>query len=113
VLNDLAGWISDVIAALGYAGLAFLVALESVFPPIPSEAVLPLAGFAAGRGDAHLVGMLAAATAGSVAGAWVLYSMAAWIGASRLRTFVARHGRWVGVSEADLNRAEAWFDRLA
>jgi len=111
MLDGVTGWVTDVVEALGYVGVAILVALESVFPPIPSEIVLPLAGFVAGRGDASLVGMIAAATVGSVIGAWVLYGISAAIGPLRLHRFVARHGRWVGVSVDDLARAEVWFDR--
>jgi len=105
--------VSDVISAIGYVGVALLVALESVFPPIPSEVVLPFAGFYAGRGDASVPGMMLAATVGSVVGAWILYGLAAWIGPDRLRAFVVRRGRWFGVKEPDLDRAEAWFDRRA
>ncbi len=72
--------IHAIIERLGYLGVALLVALENLVPPIPSEAVLPLAGFMAGRGDASLVGMIAAATAGSVVGAWLLYGIAALVG---------------------------------
>ena len=113
VLGDLSTWVSDVISAIGYVGVALLVALESVFPPIPSEVVLPFAGFYAGRGDASVPGMMLAATVGSVVGAWILYGLAAWIGPDRLRAFVVRRGRWFGVKEPDLDRAEAWFDRRA
>ncbi len=111
MLTDLTDWVSDVIAALGYLGVGFLVTIENLFPPIPSEVVLPLAGFVAGRGDANLIGMIGAATVGSVVGAWILYGLSSWIGPVRLRAFVARYGRWVGVKEADLTRAETWFDR--
>lgn len=111
MLDDLASWVTDVVEALGYVGVAFLVALESVFPPIPSEIVLPLAGFVAGRGDASLAGMVIAATVGSVLGALVLYEISARIGHDRLHAFVVRRGRWFGVDEEDLERAEAWFDR--
>ena len=111
VLDNLTGWVTDVVDALGYIGVALLVALESVFPPIPSEVVLPLAGFVAGQGDASFLGMVAAATTGSVVGAWVLYGLSAAIGPVRLRAFVVRWGRWFGVKEADLDKSEAWFDR--
>ncbi len=104
-------WVTRVVETLGYVGVAFLVALENVFPPIPSEVILPLAGFVAGRGDANLVGMIAAATLGSLLGAWVLYGISARVDQDRLRSFLARHGRWFGVDEADLLRAEEWFDR--
>ncbi len=100
-----------VVDAIGYLGVALLVALESIFPPIPSEVVLPLAGFVAGRGEASLVGMVVAATVGSVVGSWVLYGLAAWVGPVRLHRFVARYGRWFRLTEDDLARAEAWFDR--
>ena len=113
MFDSLTTWVTDVIDALGYPGVAFLVALESVFPPIPSEVVLPLSGFVAGRGDASLVGMIVAATVGSVVGAWVLYGLAALIGRHRLHRFVERWGRWFQVKPADLDRAEAWFDRRA
>ncbi len=103
--------ITDIIETLGYLGVAVLVAVENVFPPIPSEVVLPLAGFVAGRGDASLVGMILAATIGSVVGAWALYGVSAAIGPVRLHGFVVRHGRWFGLKEHDLRRAEAWFDR--
>jgi membrane protein DedA with SNARE-associated domain len=106
-------WVTSVIDALGYVGVAILVALESVFPPIPSEVVLPLAGFHAGRGGASLPGMIAAATIGSVVGAWVLYGVAVGIGPERLRRFVLRYGRWFRLTADDLDRAEGWFDSRA
>ncbi len=111
MVDDLTEWVTDIIEALGYVGVALLVALESVFPPIPSEVVLPLAGFVAGRGDASVIGMVGAATLGSVAGSWVLYGISAAIGPDRLHAFVERYGRWFGVKVADLKRAEDWFDR--
>ncbi|MFM8303153.1 MAG: DedA family protein [Actinomycetota bacterium] len=113
MLGDLSQWVSDVISAIGYAGVALLVALENLFPPIPSEVVLPFAGFYAGKGEASVVGMVLAATAGSLVGAWILYGLAAWIGPDRLRRFVVARGRWVGVKERDLDRSEAWFDKRA
>lgn len=113
LLGDLTDWVVDVIDRIGYLGVALLVALESVFPPIPSEVVLPAAGLAAARGDANVVGMIAAATIGSVVGAWALYLIAAAIGEARLHALVVLHGRWVGVKPADLDRANAWFDRRA
>lgn len=113
MLADLASWVEDVIEALGYLGVALLVVLENVFPPIPSEVVLPFAGFAAARGDASVVGMVVAATIGSVVGAWVLYGIAAAIGPERLHRFVVRSGRWFGVKEDDVSRSERWFDERA
>ncbi|HJQ77526.1 MAG TPA: DedA family protein [Acidimicrobiia bacterium] len=104
---------TSVVETLGYGGVAFLVALENLFPPIPSEVVLPLAGFVAAGGEASLLGMIVAATSGSMVGAFVLYGLSAAIGPARLRYLVVRFGRWFGVDETDLDRTEAWFDRRA
>ena len=110
-------WISDtavdIIDRLGYVGVALLVALENLFPPIPSEVVLPFAGFVARDGRASLPGMIIAATVGSLIGAWALYGIAAWIGPERLERFLLRYGRWLRLTPADITRAEQWFDRRA
>ena len=113
MLDNIVEWVTTVVETLGYVGVAFLVALENVFPPIPSEVILPLAGFVAGEGKASLPGMVLAATIGSVIGAWILYGISAAIGPERLHQFLVRHGRWFGVKERDLIRAEDWFDRRA
>ena len=113
MLGDLAVWVQDVIERLGAIGVALLVILENVFPPIPSEIVLPFAGFVAQRGDGSVVVMIVAATVGAVVGALILYYVAALIGPARLGGFIAKFGRWFGVKPADLARAEQWFDRHA
>jgi alkaline phosphatase len=124
MLGDLANWVQDVINQFGYFGVALLVVIENVFPPIPSEIVLPFAGFVAQQGasavnsaagaaqsDTTVVGMMIAATIGSVVGALILYFVSAAIGPERLRGFVERFGKWFGVKSSDLVRAEEWFDR--
>jgi len=113
VLDGLVEWATSVVETLGYGGVAFLVALENLFPPIPSEVVLPLAGFVAAGEEASFVGMVIAATIGSVMGAFVLYGISAAIGPIRLRALVVRYGRWFSLDEADLDRTETWFDRRA
>jgi len=113
VLGDLAVWVQDVIERLGAIGVALLVILENVFPPIPSEIVLPFAGFVAQRGDGSVVLMIVAATVGAVVGALILYFVAALIGPARLGVFITKFGKWFGVKPADLARAEQWFDRHA
>ena len=113
MLGDLAAWVQDVIEQLGALGVALLVILENVFPPIPSEIVLPFAGFVAQRGDGSVSVMILAATVGAVIGALVLYAIAALIGQVRLAAFIERFGRWFGVKPTDVARAEAWFDRHA
>ena len=110
MFSGLADWVTDVVDSLGYVGVALLVALENIFPPIPSEIILPFAGFVARDGGATLPGMIAAATVGSLLGAIVLYSIAAWIGPDRLDSFLLRHGKWFRLTPADVRRAEGWFD---
>jgi membrane protein DedA with SNARE-associated domain len=111
VFSSLTEWVTDVIDSLGYIGVALLVALENLFPPIPSEIVLPFAGFVARDGDANLIGMIVAATIGSLIGAWILYGIAAWIGPDRMESFLLRFGKWLRLTKADIDRSEAWFDR--
>lgn len=111
MLENLTDWATEVVAKLGYVGVALLVAIENVFPPIPSEVVLGLAGYTASQGDAWVVGMIIAATVGSVVGALVLYGFSAAVGPLRLRAIIIRYGTWIGFGESDLDRSEAWFDR--
>lgn len=113
MLSGLTDWVTDVIDKLGYIGVAVLVAIENLFPPIPSEIVLPFAGFVARDGGATLPGMILAATLGSLVGAWVLYGIAAAIGPTRLHGFVGSYGKWLRLTNDDVAKAEAWFDRRA
>lgn len=99
--------VSQVIRDLGLLGLVALMFVENVFPPIPSEVVLPLAGFFVGRGELSFVGVLAAATLGSVLGSIFLYELARYGG----RPFVLRYGSILRVQPEDLDRADAWFER--
>jgi len=111
IFSGLTERVTDIIERLGYTGIAGLIALENVFPPIPSEIILPLAGFMAGRGDFWLPAVVLAATIGSVIGALILYAVGALVGDARLRWLVNRYGRLLGVREHDLDRANSWFDR--
>jgi membrane protein DedA with SNARE-associated domain len=101
------GWIADLIDAFGALGVALLMALENLFPPIPSELILPFAGFLVGRGELGFLPVLVASTAGSLFGALVLYALGRWGG----RKLILRYGRFLRVKEADLDRAEGWFDK--
>jgi membrane protein DedA with SNARE-associated domain len=107
-LTGLAGLVADVVTALGEAGVAVLVALENVFPPLPSEVILPLAGFLASRGRMGLLLVIVAATLGSIVGAVVLYEVGARIGRERVRRLV---DRFPLLEVRDLDRAERWFQR--
>ena len=104
--DGLAGWTVDLMDRLGLFGAALAVSLDNFFPPIPSEIILPLAGFAASQGTFSLTGALIATTVGSVFGAAVLY----WLG----RVFGRDRARWVFdrtplLKVSDLERTEAWF----
>jgi membrane protein DedA with SNARE-associated domain len=100
-------WAGDLIGELGYAALVVLMAVEHLFPPIPSEIVLPLAGFEVGRGKLSLAGAIAASTAGSLIGASLLYALARGGG----RPLVLRMRTVLRMDEEDLDRAEERFRR--
>jgi membrane protein DedA with SNARE-associated domain len=110
-MDSVAAWIVNVVDSLGYLGLALLIALENVFPPLPSELILPLAGFLTGRGEMSFPGAVLASTAGSLAGALVLYALGRGVGEDRIRRFVKARGRWLMFEEEDLDRARAFFAR--
>lgn len=96
---------------MGLVGVGLLVALEKIFPPIPSELILPLAGYLTGQGRMSFIGAIIASTIGSVAGSLVLYYIAMWYGEDRIRTFSKRYGHWLQIGDEDLDKADDWFDR--
>jgi membrane protein DedA with SNARE-associated domain len=111
VFDSIAEWVTSVIETLGYPGLTVLVALENVFPPIPSEIILPLAGFLTGQNRFSFVLVLIATTLGSLIGALVLYGIGLAIGQRRVNRLVERYGHWALLTPEDLTRSENWFDR--
>jgi membrane protein DedA with SNARE-associated domain len=104
-------WITGIIGRLGYVGVAGLTFLENVFPPIPSELVIPLAGYVAAQGDMRLMLVIAGASVGSLAGAVVWYWIGRSVGERRLRAWVDRHGKWLTLSGKDVDKAQQWFSR--
>ena len=108
--SGLTGWVVDVVDAIGEAGVGALIALENVFPPIPSEVILPLAGFRAEAGELNVVLAWLAATAGALVGALILYGIGAWFGYERLDE-LARKRWFVFFGEKDLARGKRFFDR--
>jgi membrane protein DedA with SNARE-associated domain len=104
-------WITSMIRRLGYIGVAMLTLLENVFPPIPSELVIPLAGYVAAQGDLRLWLVIVMGTLGSLAGAWLWYELGRRIGEARLRAWIERHGRWLTLGTRDIDRAQDWFRR--
>lgn len=107
-LNGISEWVVGVMEAVGAPGAGLIVALENLFPPLPSEVILPLAGFTASRGSFSLLDAIMWTTAGSVLGAYVLYALGAWLGRDRTRALVRRVPL---VNVDDVVRVEAWFAR--
>lgn len=103
-------WVQDLLVRAGEPAVGALIALENVIPPIPSEVVLPYAGFRAARGDMTLVGAWVAATIGALVGAWVLYGIGAVFGYDRLQALSRKRWFFV-VGEKDLERGMRFFDR--
>ncbi len=104
-------WTTNFINDNGYVAVAVLMLAENVFPPIPSELVMPLAGYSAARGDVDLAGVTLAGIVGSLLGALFWYLIGRWISTDRLRNWAAKHGRLLTLSPADVGKADAWFDR--
>mgnify|MGYP002682762455 FL=1 len=112
ILDKLSILIEDIIAALGYPGITLVMFLENIFPPIPSEIVMPFAGFlVADNGEMTFPGIVIAGALGSVLGALVIYYVGVWADDLVIRRFIRRYGRYFTVSEQDLDRALSFFDR--
>lgn len=104
-------WITNLMNSMGYMAIVFLMFLENVFPPIPSELIMPLAGFTATQGKLTFVGVAIAGTLGSVLGALPLYFIGKIIGEERLKNWADKHGKWLTVSREDIEKSKAWFDK--
>lgn len=104
-------WISNAVEQTGYAGIALLMFAENLFPPIPSELIMPLAGFTATRGELNIAMVVLAGTVGSVLGALFWYYVGKWVGCDRLKHWAARHGRWLTITPGDVDEAAGWFRR--
>jgi membrane protein DedA with SNARE-associated domain len=108
-VDAMGGWITGTLSSMGYIGVVWLTFLENVFPPIPSELIMPLAGYLVAQGRMTMVGAVLAGTAGSILGALLLYYVGRWYGEDRLKRFASRHGRWLTLSPDDIDRASKWF----
>ncbi|WP_395310603.1 DedA family protein [Mycobacterium sp. AMU20-3851] len=107
-LDGPAGWAVELMERLGGLGAGLAILIENLFPPVPSEVILPMAGFAARLGELSLVGAIIWTTAGSVLGAWMLYALGAWLGHDRIRHIVSRMPLMDGT---DFDKTKAWFER--
>ena len=102
-------WIVRLIEQSGYLGVGFLMFLETIFPPIPSEVIMPIAGMAAAKGELGFVPVVASGTAGAMLGNTVWYLAARALGVHRLKPLIIRYGRWLTISWPEVARAERWF----
>lgn len=104
-------WIQNLMDSMGYLGILLLMILENVFPPIPSELIMPSAGFAAARGDMTLGMVILMGTLGSVLGTLPLYYIGRAFGEDKLVAWADKHGKWLTLSGKDIRKADDWFDR--
>ena len=105
-------WVIRLIDDTGYIGIFFLMLAETVFPPIPSEVIMPVAGMRAAQGPLALWGVIASGTAGAMFGNFFWYLLARVIGLGRFRPFIERHGRWLTLDWPDVEKAEKLFGRF-
>ena len=103
--------ITDIVTLFGYWGIAALMLLENVIPPIPSEIIMPLAGFAAAKGEMNLIAAIASGTFGSVLGATVWYYIGIALGLRRICELADSKGKWLGISSKEIVTVQKWFAR--
>ena len=104
-------WAANVIDSIGLVGVAVLVALENIFPPIPSELILLLTGFNVSEGRFDVVSGIIAATIGSVVGAYFLYAVGRLLDDARMEKFLATVGKFVGLKQSDVHKGFVWFEK--
>lgn len=104
-------WITGLLESGGYFAVAALMLLENVFPPIPSEVIMPLAGYTAGKGELSLPIVILAGSLGSVLGTLPWYGIGHWIGIRRLTAWSRKHGRWLTLAPGDVEKAQQWFEK--
>lgn len=103
--------IIDTINSLGYVGIALLMALENIFPPIPSELIMPLGGFTVSQGKLEFLYVVIAGTVGSVLGATPWYFLGKYWGLRRTKKIADKYGKWLTVTGEDVEKAKTWFDK--
>ena len=105
-------WTTELIEQTGYVGIFLLMFLETVFPPIPSEVIMPLAGVQAAQGKLSLWAVIASGTAGAMLGNLFWYALARVIGLARFKPFIVRYGRWLTLDWDDVEKSERLFGRF-
>jgi membrane protein DedA with SNARE-associated domain len=107
----MADWVIDTIGQLGYLGIVLLMLAENLFPPLPSELIMPFAGFLAARGEMNPILVVAFGALGSVLGALPWYYAGRHIGADRLKDLAGRHGRWIALTPDEIDRGRHLFEK--
>lgn len=104
-------WVQEMIAQGGYLGVFLLMFGETIFPPIPSEVIMSMAGLQAAKGTMSLGWAILFGAAGAMLGNLVWYIVARWLGLDRFKPLIDRYGRWLTMDWAEVNRGERWFER--
>lgn len=104
-------WVLSIMEKLGYLGIAFLMFLDNIFPPIPSEIIMPSAGYTASKGELTLIGVIIAGSAGSILAAMLFYWIGRKVPQHRLFQFIERYGKYLRIQVADLDKALTWFNK--
>jgi membrane protein DedA with SNARE-associated domain len=104
-------WVMDLIEQYGYFGVFFLIAIENIFPPIPSEVILTFGGYMTSKTHLTVTGVIISSTIGSVFGAVLLYLLGNLLDSNKFEKIINRHGRWLRLKKEDLYRANVWFNK--
>ncbi len=110
-MSSITSWINEIMQQLGYVGIAFLMFLDTIFPPIPSELIMPSAGFTASQGDLNIVAVIIAGSCGSILAAVILYWIGRVLNEDRLNNWLKRYGKWIFLKPEDLAKATSWFNQ--
>jgi membrane protein DedA with SNARE-associated domain len=104
-------WINNLMSGLGYWGIALLMFLENLFPPIPSELIMPLAGFTVAQGKMNFFLAVLAGTVGTMLGTFAWYYLGRLVNYERLEKWTNLYGKWIGISAKDIDRVNNWFNK--
>ncbi|GAA4458693.1 DedA family protein [Novipirellula rosea] len=104
-------WITEFLEQFGAAGVGLLMLAENIFPPMPSEIVMPWAGYSVSQGNVSFIAVVTAGSIGSFLGALAWYLLARWIGKERLARWIDGHGAWLTITRRDLDQVDQWFEK--
>jgi membrane protein DedA with SNARE-associated domain len=104
-------WINSLMSGLGYWGVGFLMFAENLFPPIPSELIMPLAGFTVAQGKMNFWLAVLAGTIGTMLGTYAWYYLGRLVNYERLGSWIDRYGKWIGISVKEIDRVNDWFNK--